>query len=608
MRRLPLLASGLLACCLAFEGSACREPAHAGAKPARPAIAGKAVAPLWVGPALSGSWYTAARNGEGFTLQVLDRGTALVVWFTYPPDGSPAQQAWILAQDGRIEGDRIRFEGAFTTRGPRFGAAFDPAALQILPWGTIEFRFLDCNRGEVSYSGPPGWGSGTREIVRLTALSELECGGKRRLNAAGSRAIDGLRSRSGSWFDPGHNGEGWQLEELPDGRNQVYWFTYDERGEQAWTIGVSATGGSRFEVASNLRPVGARFGSSFNPAAVSLVDWGRVRFDFSGCERGSVQWESTLPAFGSGVLAPVRLSRLAGTACHDGQPAVPAAGAWRNGPPMPSPQSEVATATFGSTTCVAGGYIAQRDVQCFDAAASRWTTLPPLPAGRDHAAAVAFEGELLVTGGNRDGLNSGDTVNGWRYRFAGGSWEPLPQLPDVTASSAAVLDGFAYFADRGGDLHQVNPVTLQSRVIGGDRVVARDHSQLVAFQGELWLIGGRNALGSTFATVSIFDPASETWRAGPGLGARRSGFAAAGSPTHLFVAGGERLGSPMTVIGSAEAIAAGEGAWTAIPSPPVAVHGVGGAVHGSAFHLYGGSGMAGMAVNTGDVQIYSFAP
>ena len=41
--------------------------------------------------------------------------------------------------------------------------------------------------------------------------------------------------------------------------------------------------------------------------------------------------------------------------------------------------------------------------------------------------------------------------------------------------------------------------------------------QLVAFQGELWLIGGRNALGSTFASVSIFDPASEMWRAGPGL-------------------------------------------------------------------------------------------
>jgi hypothetical protein len=42
-------------------------------------------------------------------------------WFTYPPAGSPAQQAWIYAQDGSIEGDRIRFASAITTRGPRFG-------------------------------------------------------------------------------------------------------------------------------------------------------------------------------------------------------------------------------------------------------------------------------------------------------------------------------------------------------------------------------------------------------------------------------------------------------------------------------------------------------
>ncbi len=608
MPRLRNLAAGIVAGCLAFEGSACREDSAPAARPGTTALPAKALAPQWTGPAFSGSWYTPSRNGEGFTLQMLDRGTALVVWFTYPPAGSAATQAWILAQDGRVDGDRIRFENAFTTRGPRFGSGFDPGDLQVLPWGTLEFRFLDCNRGEVSFAGPPGWGSGAREIMRLTALSELECEGKRRLGASGARSMDGLRSRSGSWFDPAHNGEGWQVEELPDGRNQVYWFTYDERGEQAWTIGVSATGGDRFEIERNLRPVGARFGADFNPAAVQLVEWGRLRFDFPGCERGSASWESALPGFGSGTLAPTRLTRLAGTACHDRQPVVPASGTWRNGPRMPSPQSEVATATHGSRTCVAGGYVTQRDVQCFDASNSSWTTLPPLPAGRDHAAAVAFEGELLVTGGNRDGSSGPDVAAGWRYRYASSTWEPVAQLPDATASSAAVLDGFAYFADRGGDIHQFHPVTLRSRVIRSDRTVARDHSQLVAFQGELWLLGGRTALGSTYANVSIFDPASETWRAGPGMLVRRSGFAAAASSTHLFVAGGERLGSPMAVLGSAEAIAAGDGAWTAIAPPPVAVHGVGGAVHGNAFYLIGGSSVPGVAVNTGDVQVYSFDP
>ena len=40
------------------------------------------LAALWVGPAMSGSWYTPERNGEGFTLQVLDNGTAHALWFT----------------------------------------------------------------------------------------------------------------------------------------------------------------------------------------------------------------------------------------------------------------------------------------------------------------------------------------------------------------------------------------------------------------------------------------------------------------------------------------------------------------------------------------------
>jgi len=221
-------------------------------------------AALAIGPAQSGSWYAPERNGEGFTLQVLDNGTALALWYTYPPAGSAAQQAWIYASDGVIDGDTIRFSNAYTTRGARFGAQFDPAAVQLIPWGTIEFHFTGCNSGQVSYAGPSAWGSGSYTVTRLTALSELECNGKRRLSPTGTRLLDGMRSRSGSWFDPSHNGEGWQVEELPDGRTQVYWFTYDSRGEQAWTIGVADTSGTHMTVANNLRPVGTHFGSAFN--------------------------------------------------------------------------------------------------------------------------------------------------------------------------------------------------------------------------------------------------------------------------------------------------------------------------------------------------------
>src|SRR5258706_8828878 len=80
----------------------------------------KVLSPLWVGPAFSGTWFAPERSGEGISLQILDNGSALALWFTYPPAGAAGQQAWIYAQDGPVEGDRGIFDAAITTRRPRF--------------------------------------------------------------------------------------------------------------------------------------------------------------------------------------------------------------------------------------------------------------------------------------------------------------------------------------------------------------------------------------------------------------------------------------------------------------------------------------------------------
>ena len=282
-------------------------------------------ATLWVGPAMSGSWYTPDRSGEGFTLQVLDDGSALAVWFTYSPAGN---QAWIYADGGRIDAERIRFEHAYTTRGPRFGPAYDAAELRLDPWGTLEFRFTSCNAAEVAYAGPAAWGSGTRPLSRLTALAELECGGKRRVGENGARTLEGLRQRGGSWFDPARNGQGWNLEPLPDGRTLVYWFTYDANGEQAWTVGEASESGTRLMVESNLRPTGARFGAAFDPGQVQVARWGRLEIEFSSCNDGIARYASSDAAFGNGTLHAARLSLLAGSVCIDSAPVVPVNGAW----------------------------------------------------------------------------------------------------------------------------------------------------------------------------------------------------------------------------------------------------------------------------------------
>ena len=569
---------------------------------ARATAAPKAVLPIWVGPAHSGSWYAAERNGEGFTFQVLENGTAHAIWFTYPPAGAPGQQAWIYASGGRVEGDRVRFDGAFTTRGPRFGPGFDPGAVQVIPWGRIEFRFTSCNEVEMSYAGPAAWGSGARRLTRLTALSELECTGKRHVTASGARSAAGLRARSGSWFDPAHNGEGWQVEELPDGRSQVYWFTYDANGEQAWTIGVSPTSGARMAIAQAFRPVGARFGAAFDPAQVQAVAWGSLELELTSCVSGAARYSSPLAGFGSGSLAASRITSPAGSVCLDNMPTVPASASWSQGADQPEAASESAATRIGNFAYVAGGFGDPAGFKRFDLDRNSWTTLAQLPGGRDHLFVLALDATVFVAGGNDNGTRA-SPANGWRYVEAENRWVEVPELPRYVQAGSAALGGFGYFGNVVGGFMQFDPRTGARREVRGDVVTSRDHSQLVSFQGELWMIGGRSSTRTT-AAVSIFDPASETWRAGPSMGALRAGFAAAASPTMIVVAGGEVLStSPWSVVGSVEAIAAGGDRWTELPSLPLAVHGVPGVMHGNSFTLLGGSTAAGVAVNTPRTQI-----
>ena len=126
----------------------------------------------------------------------------------------------------------------------------------------------------------------------------------------------------------------------------------------------------------------------------------------------------------------------------------------------------------------------------------------------------------------------------------------------------------------------------------------------VAFQGELWLIGGRQLNVRETVRVSISDPASASWRPGPNLALGRAGFATAASAELLIVAGGELLCcQPWRVAASVEAIAAGDGQWRALPDLPTPLHGFGGIVFGNAFFTVGGTVVPGAVSNAGIVQV-----
>lgn len=72
---------------------------------------------FWAGPSMSGAWFDPARDGEGVIVQFLADGRALAIWFTYPAAGEPGEQTWLLAQDGVVEGDTLRFAAVIRPQG-----------------------------------------------------------------------------------------------------------------------------------------------------------------------------------------------------------------------------------------------------------------------------------------------------------------------------------------------------------------------------------------------------------------------------------------------------------------------------------------------------------
>ncbi len=119
----------------------------------------------------SGSWYDPDSAGQGFTLQWFNPDQALILWFTYSPDG---EQYWMIGT-GEREGDRIYVPELLAARGARFGSAFDPDDVELFEWGSLELQ-LNCLTGHAEYhSILPEFGAGTLNLVRLSKLAELEC-------------------------------------------------------------------------------------------------------------------------------------------------------------------------------------------------------------------------------------------------------------------------------------------------------------------------------------------------------------------------------------------------------------------------------------------------
>lgn len=123
-------------------------------------------------PGISGQWYDAVQDGQGWLLQEVRPGELFLAWFTYDDDGRPA---WVVGL-GALEGRVATFEQLQITRGTRFGDGFDAEAVERIDWGSATLEFDSCSEATIEWrTEQPGFVDGALAPVRLTRPVGLDC-------------------------------------------------------------------------------------------------------------------------------------------------------------------------------------------------------------------------------------------------------------------------------------------------------------------------------------------------------------------------------------------------------------------------------------------------
>jgi N-acetylneuraminic acid mutarotase len=269
-------------------------------------------------------------------------------------------------------------------------------------------------------------------------------------------------------------------------------------------------------------------------------------------------------------------------------------------------RSEMPTVTLDRWIYVSGGFGGPARLERYNPSTDQWQSLATMPGERHHLMSSAYDHRLYVFGG-AEGQSWTPTNTVWQYDPDTDQWRDLVSMPESRLAGTAVTLGDKVYivGGIGGSeaLLEFTPIPEAWHLLPGPRQ-PREHVSAVAFQDEVWVLGGRWHGTGELATVEIYSPVTNTWRDGPTLNVARAGFGAAVVDDHIVVAGGEVIINGTATLDSVEILSAGSRNWQFGPRMSIPMHGVGGAALEGQFLLLGGSLKAGAIQNAGQVQIY----
>jgi mono/diheme cytochrome c family protein len=103
-------------------------------------------------PGLTGTWWNAARAGEGFLVEFGYSSGALTLFASFYTYDNMGNQAWLVASPtaGLQDGSNSVEVTVYQVTGPMWGADFNPDDRVTTTWGTGTFTFDSCTSGSVS--------------------------------------------------------------------------------------------------------------------------------------------------------------------------------------------------------------------------------------------------------------------------------------------------------------------------------------------------------------------------------------------------------------------------------------------------------------------------